>query len=131
MSAVFRRAASNASRTRLFSSSATARKDLVQDLYLKEIKAYKPAPVPQNAHVGLVKQYSPPPAPKAPTLPSDISVELSEYSSSEPAGIAPTTTSSASAHAFGGEDNAGNVSGADAYLGFLEQDLPKREEHHH
>ncbi|KAL0574449.1 hypothetical protein V5O48_007513 [Marasmius crinis-equi] len=125
MSAIFRRATSNASRSRFFSSSAAARKDLVQDLYLREIKAYKPAPVAQDAHVGLVKQYSAPGAPKAPSLAADLSAELSAYRSSEPSlAEAPASVSSAAA----GE---GNISGADAYLDFLEQDLPKREEHHH
>ncbi|KAF9264463.1 hypothetical protein L218DRAFT_925750 [Marasmius fiardii PR-910] len=125
MSAIFRRAASTATRSRLFSSSAVARKDLVQDLYLKELKTYKPAAVAQDAHVGQVKQYSAPAAPKPPTLPSDISGELSAYTSSEPAlADEPTPTNTVAT----GE---GNANGADAYLSFLEQDLPKREEHHH
>ncbi|KAL0061580.1 hypothetical protein AAF712_011607 [Marasmius tenuissimus] len=125
-SAMFRRAASSASRSRFFSSSAAARKDLVQDLYLREIKAYKPAPVAKDAHVGLVKQYSAPAAPKAPSLSADLSSDLSTYKTSEPAlADAPAPSNAAAA------DGEGNVSGADAYLSFLEQDLPKREEHHH
>ncbi|KAK1216750.1 hypothetical protein PQX77_020637 [Marasmius sp. AFHP31] len=150
-SAMFRRAASSASRSRFFSSSAAARKgnsdfflplgcslgrgplipstpaDLVQDLYLREIKAYKPAPVAKDAHVGLVKQYSAPAAPKAPSLSADLSSDLSAYKTSEPSlADAPAPSNAASV-----ADGEGNVSGADAYLGFLEQDLPKREEHHH
>ncbi|KAK7045489.1 hypothetical protein VNI00_007742 [Paramarasmius palmivorus] len=123
MSTIFRRAAQNVSRTRLFSSSVVSRKDLVQDLYLRELKAYKPAPVPKDAHVGSVKQYSAPAAPKAPSLPSDLAAELSAFDASEPTlATAPKPVSSSSAD---------TVSGADAYLDFLEQDLPKREEHHH
>ncbi|KAJ3727321.1 ATP synthase complex subunit H-domain-containing protein [Lentinula guzmanii] len=125
MSTILRRtanAAQNASRCRLFSSSIAARKDLVQDLYLKEIKGYKAPPVPKDAHVGVVKSYSPPGAPKAPSLPSDIASELTAYDASEP-----TSASQPAPQSSGGE----TVSGADAYLSFLEQDLPKPEAHHH
>ena len=119
--------------------------DLVQDLYLREIKSYKPAPVvrryfsisglftdkntqilkAQDAHVGLVKQYSAPAAPKAPSLSADLSAELSAYKTSEP------SLADAPAPANAAATGEGNVSGADAYLSFLEQDLPKREDHHH
>ncbi|ESK96700.1 hypothetical protein Moror_6717 [Moniliophthora roreri MCA 2997] len=123
MSTIFRRAAQNVSRTRLFSSSAVSRKDLVQDLYLRELRTYKPAAVAKDAHVGSVKQYSAPAAPKAPSLPSDLAGELAAFDASEPTlASAPTPVATSS------EDN---VSGADAYLDFLEQDLPKPDPHHH
>ncbi|THV02644.1 hypothetical protein K435DRAFT_716797 [Dendrothele bispora CBS 962.96] len=119
---MFRRAAQNATRTRFFSASATSRKDLVQDLYLKELKVYKPAPVAKDAHVGVVKNFSSPSAPKPPTLPSDMATELNAYDASEP-----TLASTDAAKAAPTE----GVSGADAFLEFLEQDLPKPEAHHH
>ncbi|KAJ3856709.1 ATP synthase complex subunit H-domain-containing protein [Lentinula lateritia] len=127
MSNILRRAANaaqNTSRSRFFSSSVAARKDLVQDLYLKEIKGYKAPPVAKDAHVGVVKSYSVPPAPKAPSLPSDIASELAAYDTFEPV----SASQPAAPQTSGSEET---VSGADAYLSFLEQDLPKPEAHHH
>ncbi|KAJ4481165.1 ATP synthase complex subunit H-domain-containing protein, partial [Lentinula aciculospora] len=127
MSTILRRtatAAQNASRTHFFSTSVAARKDLVQDLYLKEIKGYKVPPTPKDAHVGVVKSYSLPPAPKAPSLPFDIASELAAYDASEPASAFQSVPQSSSV-------TEETVSGADAYLSFLEQDLPKPEAHHH
>jgi len=75
----------------------------------------------KDAHVGVVKAYSAPLAPKPPTLPSDVASELSAYDVSEPtkAEVKTMTTSL-------DED----VSGADTYLSFLEQDHPKVDAHH-
>lgn len=38
--------------------------DLVQELYLKELRAYKPVPEPKDGHVGHVKEISMPKAPE-------------------------------------------------------------------
>lgn len=65
-----------------------------------------------------------PPAPKAPSLPSDIASELAAYDTSEPV----SASQPAAPQTSGSEET---VSGADAYLSFLEQDLPKPEAHHH
>jgi len=64
-----------------------------------------------------------PPTPKAPLLPTDLAAELAAYDAAEPtvAAAAPAPTS-ASEEAGGG--------GAEAYLAFLEQDLPKPVHHH-
>jgi len=114
-------AARNASRPRPFSTTVVSRKDLVQDLYLKELKAYKPVPPAKDAHVGAVKTYSLPPAPKAPSLPSDLASELAAYDAAQPSKVeAKTETSS------GSEGGAG----AEAFLHFLEQDIPKAQAHH-
>ncbi|RDB17560.1 hypothetical protein Hypma_001001 [Hypsizygus marmoreus] len=112
--------ARNVSRVRAFSSTTVARKDLIQDLYLREIKAYKPAPAAKDAHVGVVKSYTLPPTPKAPAIPTDLAAELSAYDAAEP-------TKAEAVAAGTAEEGA---SGADAYLSFLEQDLPKPEAHH-
>ncbi|KIY67401.1 hypothetical protein CYLTODRAFT_422581 [Cylindrobasidium torrendii FP15055 ss-10] len=121
---LFRTAAARVA-TRAFSSSAAARKDLVQDLYLKELKAYKPAASTKDAHVGLVKAFSAPIAPSAPTLPADLASELSAYDASEPAiAEAPAAVASSDPAAEAG-------AGAEAFLSFLEADLPKPEVHHH
>ncbi|KAJ6482956.1 ATP synthase complex subunit H-domain-containing protein [Mycena vitilis] len=128
MSTILRRAV-GATRTvscsRTFSSSAAARKDLVQDLYLKEIKAYKAPPAAKDAHVGVVKAYSMPPVPKAPALPTDLASELSAYDSSEPAQatVAKAAPSSADQRAELADG------GAEAFLELCEADVP--EEGHH
>jgi len=117
-------AARNASRARTFTSTSASRKDFVQDLYVKELKAYKAPPAPKDAHVGVVKIYTAPSPPKPPVLPSDLASELSAYDASEPA-KAEVSKKTATTH---GEDIG---TGADAYLEFLEQDPPKAEEAHH
>ncbi|KAF8153986.1 ATP synthase complex subunit H-domain-containing protein [Crassisporium funariophilum] len=126
MSTILRQAtnvARQASRARTFASSAVTRKDLVQDLYLREIKAYKPAATAQDAHVGVVKKYALPPKPKAPLLPSDLAGELSAYDAAEPTlADAPAPVATSSSEEVG--------TGAEAFLTFLEQDLPKPEHHH-
>ncbi|KAF5361490.1 hypothetical protein D9758_006205 [Tetrapyrgos nigripes] len=118
---ILKRAVQNATRARFFSASAASRKDLVQDLYLKELKGFKPAPVAKDAHVGVVKNFSGPSVPKPPTLPSDLAAELSAYDASEPAIASADVAAPTSAE---------GVSGADAFLEFMEQDLPKEEAHH-
>ncbi|KAJ8480811.1 hypothetical protein ONZ51_g6416 [Trametes cubensis] len=105
-SAILRQASSvarTATRSCAFSTSAVARRDFVQELYLKELKSYK----------------APPPAP---VLPADLAVELSAYDSAEP-------TFAASAKPAESEESSGPT-GADAFLAFLEADEPKAEAHH-
>lgn len=68
-----------------------------------------------------MKQFALPPAPQAPTVPADLASELSTYDASEP------SIASAPAPASGEEANGG----ADEFLSFLEQDLPKVEHAHH
>ncbi|KAJ7482193.1 ATP synthase complex subunit H-domain-containing protein [Mycena galericulata] len=132
MSTILRRAvgATRAvSSARTFSSSAAARKDIVQDLYLKEIKAYKAPPVAKDAHVGVVKAYSLPPAPKAPALPSDLASELSAYDASEPVAAASASPASAAFGADSSHHHAEADGGAEAFLELLEADVPP-EGHH-
>ncbi|OCF39931.1 F-type H+-transporting ATPase subunit H [Kwoniella heveanensis CBS 569] len=107
---------------RSFSVSAV-KMDLVQDLYVNQLKSYKPAAKSADAHVGSVRTFSAPKAPSAPTLPSDLAAELSKFDAQEPTigGSAPKAAAAATAE--------GNES-ADEYLKFLEQDLPKAEKHH-
>ncbi|KAF7373306.1 hypothetical protein MSAN_00539900 [Mycena sanguinolenta] len=125
MSTILRRAVGatrTASCSRAFSSSASARKDIVQELYLKEIKAYKAPPVAKDAHVGVVKSYTMPPAPKAPALPSDLASELSAYDSSEPVQAAEKPAAASGHHA---EVTDG---GAEAFLEACEATV--HEDHH-
>jgi len=71
---------------RSFSTSHTASKDFVQELYLKELKSYKPAPTPKDAHVGQVKQLHTPSAPPRPDVPTSASIasDLEAYSQDAP-----------------------------------------------
>ncbi|KAG1749096.1 ATP synthase complex subunit H-domain-containing protein [Suillus paluster] len=109
---------------RTFSTTSVARKDLVQDLYVQELKAYKPPAPVKDAHVGAVKVFSLPAVPKPPTLPADLAAELTAYDATEPT-KADVEVVSSSAHA--GEDVG---KGADAFLGFLEADVKQAEAHH-
>ncbi|KAH8093058.1 ATP synthase complex subunit H-domain-containing protein [Cristinia sonorae] len=115
-------AARAVSRSSAFSTSAVARKDIVQDLYIKELKGYKAPPTAKDAHVGAVKAYSLPPAPKVPTLPSDLAAELSAYDAAEP------TKADAPKVAATGAEHVGE--GAEGFLEVLEADLPKHDAHH-
>ncbi|KAJ2915356.1 hypothetical protein MD484_g5085, partial [Candolleomyces efflorescens] len=127
MSSILRIAARQVQATsrRGFATSAVARKDLVQDLYLREIKAYTPAPAAKDAHVGAVKSFSLPPTPKAPSLPADLAAELSAYDAVEPTlAAAPSTTAAAEAVESNG------AADAEAFLSFLEQDVVKPVHHH-
>ncbi|KDQ52446.1 hypothetical protein JAAARDRAFT_210598 [Jaapia argillacea MUCL 33604] len=127
MSSVLRQAASAAkfslrSQTRCLSTSPVTRKNLVQDLYVKELKAYKAPPAAKDAHVGNVKPFAAPSAPTAPSLPADLASELSSYDATEP------VTEQKAAAALASTEDVG--AGAEAYLAFLEADLPKAEVHH-
>ncbi|KAF9472672.1 hypothetical protein BDN70DRAFT_886757 [Pholiota conissans] len=124
MSSILRQAARQVSSKRAFASSAASRKDFVQDLYLREIKAYKPVPQAKDAHVGVVKKFSLPPSPATPKLPADLAAELAAYDAAEPSVAEGAPAAQASATS---DEPAG---GADAFLTFLEQDLPKPVHHH-
>lgn len=52
--------------------------DLLQDLYLKELKGYKPPPVKSSDSEGHVQKFSPPKAPQSPEE-SNIANDLNEY----------------------------------------------------
>lgn len=52
--------------------------DLVQDLYLKELKAYKPSPVKPSDAEGQVQKFSAPKPPQSPDE-GDIAQELKSY----------------------------------------------------
>ncbi|KAL7411639.1 ATP synthase complex subunit H-domain-containing protein [Mrakia frigida] len=61
-------------------SFSPVRKDLVQDLYLKELKAYKAPPTPKDAHVAAVKVFTLPQAPSTPApLTSNLASDLQAF----------------------------------------------------
>jgi len=110
--------------SRSISVSAVAKKDLVQDLYVSQLKAYKAPPASKDAASAHVRSFTPPSAPKAPTLPSDLAAELAKFDKVEPTlGATSSKAATSGSAATGGES-------ADEYLSFLEQDLPKKDAHH-
>jgi F-type H+-transporting ATPase subunit h len=54
--------------------------DFVQELYLKELKAYKPPPVKESDSVGNVATFNLPKTPKSPEE-TDLASSLKEYES--------------------------------------------------
>ncbi|KAK6064118.1 ATP synthase subunit H, mitochondrial [Seiridium cupressi] len=60
--------------------TVSRRADFVQELYLKELKAYKPTPVKDSDAVGQVQTFSAPQAPKSPEE-TDLASSLKEYES--------------------------------------------------
>ncbi|KAI8980997.1 ATP synthase complex subunit H-domain-containing protein [Pilobolus umbonatus] len=62
---------------RSFSVAAVMQKDVLQDLFLKELKAYKPTPVATEDNV--VKDLKLPAAPVVPEVDADLSQQLAAY----------------------------------------------------
>ncbi|KAF3937981.1 hypothetical protein ABW19_dt0205342 [Dactylella cylindrospora] len=90
------------SQTRTFVVSAPRQADLVQDLYLRELKAYKPAPPKANDHEGQVRVWNTPSAPAVPdfgeaTLTQDISSYQAQIVETESGAPDASETSAASA----------------------------------
>ncbi|KAF8430590.1 ATP synthase complex subunit H-domain-containing protein [Boletus edulis BED1] len=109
--------------TRTFSSSAT-RQDLIQNLYIRELKSYKSPVVAKDAHVGSVKVFTSPTAPKPPVLPADLAAELAAYDAAEPT---KADVEAVKHTGLSGEEVGG---GAEAFLSFLEADVKPAEAHH-
>ncbi|KAI8092921.1 ATP synthase complex subunit H-domain-containing protein [Halteromyces radiatus] len=61
-----------------FSVAAIQQKDVISDLYIKELKAYKPAPA-SKADEAQVKDLKLPPAPAAPQVDEDLAAQLAAY----------------------------------------------------
>ncbi|KAI1430115.1 ATP synthase H chain [Xylaria sp. FL1777] len=77
ISAVARVARVNAVRG-FIAPTVSRRADFVQELYLKELKAYKPAPVKDTDSVGHVQTFSTPKPPRSPEE-ADLATSLKEY----------------------------------------------------
>lgn len=58
--------------------TVSRRADFVQELYLKELKAYKPTPIKESDAVGHVQTFTAPKAPKSPEE-ADLASSLKEY----------------------------------------------------
>ncbi|KAJ0140946.1 hypothetical protein CTA2_1608 [Colletotrichum tanaceti] len=80
-SAVSRLARPSAVQMRGFIAPTVSRRaDFVQELYLKELKAYKPTPIKDSDAQGQVQTFSIPQAPKSPEE-ADLAASLKEYES--------------------------------------------------
>ncbi|KXJ91750.1 ATP synthase complex subunit H-domain-containing protein [Microdochium bolleyi] len=77
--AVSRVARVNAVRT-FIAPTVSRRADFVQELYLKELKAYKPAPIKDTDSVGQVQTFTAPKSPKSPEE-ADLANSLKDYES--------------------------------------------------
>lgn len=117
---------------RAMSTSAVARKgmyrfslmpDLVQELYLKEVKSYKAPERSADAHKGQVREFTQPPKPTAPSMPSssEVASQLEAYTASEP--DAPEKVSSSA------EEDVTEQQDVNEYLKELQADV-KVEAHH-
>ncbi|KAK4241586.1 hypothetical protein C8A03DRAFT_41068 [Achaetomium macrosporum] len=81
VAAASRLATRNAVPMRTFMAPTVSRRaDFVQELYLKELKAYKPTPVKESDAAGQVATFSLPKAPKSPEE-ADLASSLKEYES--------------------------------------------------
>ncbi|AEO70488.1 uncharacterized protein THITE_2034856, partial [Thermothielavioides terrestris NRRL 8126] len=79
VAAVSRLATRNAAPMRTFMAPTVSRRaDFVQELYLKELKAYKPAPIKESDSVGQVATFNLPKPPKSPEE-ADLASSLKEY----------------------------------------------------
>ncbi|AEO53610.1 hypothetical protein MYCTH_2295174 [Thermothelomyces thermophilus ATCC 42464] len=79
VAAVSRLATRNAVPMRTFMAPTVSRRaDFVQELYLKELKAYKPTPIKESDAVGQVATFNLPKAPKSPEE-ADLASSLKEY----------------------------------------------------
>ncbi|EPS38749.1 hypothetical protein H072_7499 [Dactylellina haptotyla CBS 200.50] len=66
--------------TRTFVVSVPRQSDIVQDLYLRELKAYKPTPPKANDHEGQVRNWATPGTPAVPDLgEASLSADISTY----------------------------------------------------
>ncbi|PWY92488.1 hypothetical protein BO70DRAFT_357621 [Aspergillus heteromorphus CBS 117.55] len=78
---VSRQQVSSVSR-RTFLTSAVRQADAVQELYLRELRAYKPTPIKASDADAHVQKFSPPAAPQSPEEAS-LANELKDYESQE------------------------------------------------
>ncbi|KAL2261613.1 hypothetical protein VTK26DRAFT_3788 [Humicola hyalothermophila] len=77
--AVSRLATRNTVPVRTFMAPTVSRRaDFVQELYLKELKAYKPTPIKESDSVGQVATFTLPKTPKSPEE-ADLASSLKEY----------------------------------------------------
>ncbi|KIW23980.1 uncharacterized protein PV07_09720 [Cladophialophora immunda] len=67
-----------ASRRSFVAAPVSKMPDLIQDMYLKELRAYKPPPQKASDAEGHVQKFSPPAVPKSPEE-TNLASEMKEY----------------------------------------------------
>ncbi|KNZ59504.1 hypothetical protein VP01_1717g3 [Puccinia sorghi] len=103
---------------RTFVSSSSIKKDFVQELYLRELKSYKPSPQSLQSLQTQVRDFTMPAAPAAPAVPTaqDIAQEMQSWDS------ASLVNNQSSSSQVTEVDVTGQS--ADEFLAFLERDHP-------
>ncbi|ODQ79395.1 hypothetical protein BABINDRAFT_161799 [Babjeviella inositovora NRRL Y-12698] len=114
-SQVFRQSTRVLVQTRAFSATVS-RANLVSELYVKELKAFKPTPLTASHSEGAVKPWSTPVAPKAPAV--EGANDVAEYET------AAVEVGSAEVKAA----SAGAAETLEEF--FVLEDLPEEEPHH-
>ncbi|KAI8052383.1 ATP synthase complex subunit H-domain-containing protein [Syncephalis plumigaleata] len=71
--------------------SAVVSKDAVQDVFIRELRNYKPTATAKGSELDQVKTFQAPAAPKAPVVEDDITAAIAEYARDD----VPATTQSA------------------------------------
>ncbi|MBW0529263.1 hypothetical protein O181_068978 [Austropuccinia psidii MF-1] len=107
-----------------FASSSLANKDFVQELYLRELKSYKPSPQTIQAMQNQVRDFTMPSAPPPPVLPSapDLAQEFQAWDN------ASLVNNNVQAETSSQLESGGQT--ADEFLAFLERDHPAASSHH-
>lgn len=67
---------------RAMSATPARRADIIQDLYVKEVKAFKAPTLTAADAAGSVKAWTTPASPAIPAVEGDVAAELSEYETS-------------------------------------------------
>ncbi|KAG0145572.1 hypothetical protein CROQUDRAFT_133674 [Cronartium quercuum f. sp. fusiforme G11] len=111
---------------RSFTTSFQTKKDFVQELYLRELKSYKPSPSISGVQTQ-VREFTMPPTPPAPYLPTaqDVAQELESW---DKASLVNTSTINTQSY---GSIEVDSTQSADEYLSFLERDHPTPTTAHH
>ncbi|RHZ81464.1 hypothetical protein Glove_120g143 [Diversispora epigaea] len=69
--------------SRALSVQSSSAKDIVREIYVKEIKGYKPSPEKPGAELGMVKELRPLTPSQPLNVDEDLSAELAEYDAEE------------------------------------------------
>ncbi|RKP22393.1 ATP synthase complex subunit H-domain-containing protein [Syncephalis pseudoplumigaleata] len=85
-----RRPAFQATRT-FIAPSAVVSKDMVQDIFIRELRNYKPSAAAKDSEADQVKQFRPPAPPTAPTVEVDMAAAEAEYTRDEVVAAAQST----------------------------------------
>ncbi|KAI0462964.1 ATP synthase F0 subcomplex subunit H atp14 [Komagataella kurtzmanii] len=64
-------------------SAAPARRNLISDLYVKELKGFKPTPLSAADAEGATKPWAKPASPKVPSLEGETAEALQQYETSD------------------------------------------------